>query len=334
MNKLGKISIIVPIYNGENYIDKCIQSILNQTYSNIEVLLINDGSSDNSKKICEEYEKKDNRIKLINKENAGPGSAKNTGINHATGDYIGFVDSDDYIEKDMFEVLYNLSVENDADISMVAFTKVVDGKKMNTINFSGETIIYNKIEAMKELFLDREIKNYSWNKLFKKELFEGVRFPEKLKYEDVDITYRLFEKINKLVYKKVSKYYYVQRGNSIVNSNLYNNLKDYVIVTKNRYEDLKNKYEEFEMYNAMGFIVNMLITYKNAVTYDIPELYKDFENNYQLFCELIEKYKKDCFNEFNNYKRLLLSIILWNVEIGKNIVKELEKQILDNRKFN
>lgn len=334
MNKLGKISIIVPIYNGENYIDKCIQSILNQTYSNIEVLLINDGSSDNSQKICEEYEKKDNRIKLINKENAGPGSAKNTGINHATGDYIGFIDSDDYIEEDMFEVLYNLMVENEADISMVAFTKVVDGKVMNTINFTGETIIYNKFEAMKELLLDGKIKNYSWNKLFKKELFEGVRFPEKLKYEDVDITYRLFEKISKLVYKNIPKYYYVQRSDSIVNSNSYENLKDYVIVTKNRYESLKNKYEELEKHNAMGFIVNMLIMYKNAVTYDITELYDDFEKNYELFCELVEKHKKDCFSEFNDYKRLLLSIVLWDVKLGKNIVKELEKQIVRNRNFN
>ncbi len=333
MNEIGKISIIVPIYNGEYYIDKCIQSILNQTYSNIEILLINDGSSDNTRKICEEYEKKDDRIKLINKENSGPGSAKNTGIEYATGDYIGFVDSDDYIDEDMFETLYKLCIKNDADVSMVAFTKVVDGKEMKTINFSGETIIYNKFEAMKELFLDGEIKNYSWNKLFKKELFEGVRFPEKLKYEDVDITYRLLEKINKLAYKKVSKYYYVQRSNSIVNSNSYKNLKDYVIVTKNRYENLKNKYEELEKHNAMGFIVNMIIMYKNAVTYDIPELYNDFEDNYELFCELTEKYKTDCFSEFNNYKRVLLSIILWNIELGKSIVKELEKKIVVNRKF-
>lgn len=327
------ITIVVPIYNTEKYLKKCIDSIISQTYKNIEIILVNDGSTDNSKKICEEYEKKDDRIKLINKKNGGQGSAKNVGIDAATGNYIGFVDSDDYIDEDMFETLYNLCIKNEADISMVAFNKVIDGKVMKTIDFNGETIIFDKFNAIKELLLDREIKNYSWNKLFKKEIYNDVRFSENLKYEDIEITVRLFEKINRLAYKKISKYYYVQRNNSTVNSKKYSNLKDYLTVTKQRYEYLKNKDILIEKYNALGFITNMIILYKDSVTYDIPELYNDFKNNYKLFCELTERYKNDCFNELNNYKRLLFSIILWDFELGKEIVKEVEKQIENNRKF-
>ena len=327
------ISIIVPVYNTEKYLEKCICSIISQTYKNIEIIIVNDGSTDNSKRICEKYEKKDNRIKLINKENGGQGSAKNIGIDYATGNYIGFVDSDDYIDEDMYETLYNLCVKNDADISMVAFNKVIDGKVMKTMDFGGETIVFDKFNAMKELLLDREIKSYNWNKLYKKELFEGIEFSEKLKYEDIDINVKLFEKINKFTYKKIPKYYYVQRNNSIVNCKSYDNLKDYVTVTKQRYEYLYNKYEEIEKYNAMGFIANMTIIYKNAIVYDIPELYNDFKENYELFIELTEKYQKDCLWELNNYKRVLYSIIIWDVNIGKEVVKELELQIEKNIKF-
>ena len=327
------ISIIVPVYNTEKYLKKSIDSIINQTYKNIEIILVNDGSTDNSKKICEEYKKKDKRIRLINKENGGQGSAKNTGIQYATGNYIGFVDSDDYIDEDMYEVLYNLCIDNHAEISMIAFNKVIDGKIMKTINFNEEIMVLDKFNAMKELLLDREIKSYNWNKLYKKELFEEIKFSEELKYEDIEINAKLFTIINKLAYKKIPKYYYVQRNNSTVNCKSYNNLKDYVIVTQQRYDYLKERYKEIEKYNAIGFIANMTITYKNAVAYDIDELYEDFEKNYELFCKLTEKYKNDCLSEFNDYKRLLLSIILWNVELGKEIVKEVEKQIEKNRKF-
>ena len=327
------ISIIIPVYNTDKYLKKCIDSIISQTYKNIEIILVNDGSTDNSKKICEEYVKKDKRIKLLNKENGGQGSAKNTGIQHATGKYIGFVDSDDYIDEDMYEVLYNLCIKNHADISMIAFNKVIDGKIVKTIDFNEKTMVLDRFNAMKELLLDYEIKSYNWNKLYKKELFEETKFSEDLKYEDIEINAKLFTKINKLVYKKIPKYYYVQRNNSTVNCKSYNNLKDYVTVTKRRYEFLKDRYEEMEKYNAIGFIANMTLVYKNAATYDIDELYEDFEKNYELFCRLTEKYKNECLNEFNDYKRLLLSIILWNVKLGKEIVKEVEKQIEKNRKF-
>ena len=324
MNGDKKISIIVPIYNAEKYLKICVDSIINQTYSNIEILLVNDGSKDNSLELCKEYEKKDNRIRTIDKINGGPGSAKNAGVENATGDYIGFVDSDDYIENDMFEILYNLCEENNAEISMVDFRKIIDGKPMDYPNSTGEIVKYNRIHAMQKLLADKDIKNYSWNKLFKKQVFNNVRFPESGYYEDVEVTVKLLENINCLVHQKVCKYNYVQRDNSIVNSKSYDKLKDFVKVTKDRYEYLENKYEELNSYNAVGYVANMVLVYKYSIAYGIKELYEDFEKNYELFSKLVNTYKSIIFCELSDYRRMILSIIMWNRDIGQDVIKKIE----------
>lgn len=324
--KNDKISIIVPIYNTENCLDKCIQSIINQTYLNLEIILVNDGSTDSTLTICKKYEKLDNRIKVINVSKNGVSSARNTGIKCATGKYIGFVDSDDYIDNDMFEILYNLLINNNADISMVSYRKILNKKLINKNNYNGEEIVYDKVEALKYLLINIEIENYVWNKLFKKELFENVEFPEGKKFEDISTTVKLFEKSNKFVYKKVDKYNYIKRENSIVNNYSYDGLKDYVYATLDRYNYLLNKYPELEEYNALAFISNMVIIYYKAVVYDIKELYKDFEDNYDLFLKLVEKYKETIFLKIGNYKLVLLSVILWDLDCGKEIIKEIEKQ--------
>ncbi|MBR3697642.1 MAG: glycosyltransferase [Clostridia bacterium] len=320
-----KISIIVPVYNAEQYIEKCVQSILSQTYSNIEILLINDGSTDRSQEICEDFQNKDNRIRVINKKNGGPGSARNAGIINSTGKYIGFVDCDDFIDNDMYEILYNLCVKNDADISMINFRKIVDGNIKNNGISTEEIIIYNKIEAMKELLVDKKIKNYFWNKLFKKEIFTDLNFCEDCYFEDVELMIKVFEKINKLVHKQISKYNYVQRSDSLVNCGSYDKLKDFVKVTKRRYNYILNRNLKLDEYNAIGFVANMIIVYKNAVVYNISELFNDFENNYSFFSSLVEKYKSNIFIELSDYRRLLLCIILWDLELGKKIVKYLEE---------
>ena len=132
-----KISVVVPIYKVEKYLDRCIYSIINQTYTNLEIILVDDGSPDNCPKICDEYASKDNRIKVIHKQNGGLSSARNAGIKVATGDYIGFVDSDDFIELDMYEQMYKVAYENDVDLVMSDYYKVhKDDRKEVTLDIN------------------------------------------------------------------------------------------------------------------------------------------------------------------------------------------------------
>ena len=182
MEKL--VSIIVPVYNVEKYLSKCIDSILAQTYKNLEIILVDDGSKDNSGTICDEYSKKDKRIKIIHKPNGGISDVRNHGLKIATGDYIGFVDSDDYIAEDMFETLVSLLEKNDADISIVSFYEYYNGKLIG-VRENENVEIMNKVEAIKELLIDRKIQSYTWNKLFKKELFDGLQFPVGKNFEDI-----------------------------------------------------------------------------------------------------------------------------------------------------
>ena len=203
------ISIIVPIYKVETYIKKCVDSILNQAYKNLEVILVDDGSPDNCGDICDEYSLIDNRVKTIHKKNGGLSSARNAGLDVASGDYIGFVDSDDWIESDMYESLYKTLTERKADISVCGRYIVEDGR-ITTISDTEEVQVFTKQEALSQLVLDEYngIKNFAWDKLYKKELFENIRYPEGKYYEDIFTTYKLFSLSNMIAEIKSPKYYY------------------------------------------------------------------------------------------------------------------------------
>ena len=191
------ISIIIPVYNVEKYLERCVKSVINQTYKNLEIILVDDGAKDNSGKMCDELSKLDSRIKVIHKENGGLSDARNFGLKIATGDYIGFVDSDDYIADDMYETLYYTIKNNNADISIVSFYEMYKEKVIG-VRDSGNLEILSKQEAMKELLIDTKIQSYAWNKLFKKELFNDLKFPTGKNFEDIATTLLLFEKCDKV----------------------------------------------------------------------------------------------------------------------------------------
>lgn len=212
-----KISIIVPIYNVEEYLPKCIDSILAQTLTEFELILVDDGTPDNSGKICDEYAKKDNRIKVIHKENGGVSSARNIGVDAACGEYIGFVDPDDYIRNDMYEVLYELCVKSNSEIGICKLGREIDGTIINKeedINIKE----LNNIEGMRELFKGVLYRFSLCNKLFKRNCFNNVRFPEGRIHEDLSTTYKLFANVEKCVYTTYDGYIYVKRENSILTS--------------------------------------------------------------------------------------------------------------------
>lgn len=211
------ISIIVPIYNVDKYLSRCIESILNQSFKEFELILVDDGSSDNSGEICDIYASKDDRVKVLHKENGGVSSARNVGVKASNGEYIGFVDPDDYIDKEIYYQLYKLCIDNDCDIAICRFNREINGKLQN-IGSTEEIIELNNIEAMNELFKGNLYRFSLCNKLFSKKCFNNVSFPEGRIHEDLSSTYKLFANSKKAIYIDYCGYVYVRRENSILTS--------------------------------------------------------------------------------------------------------------------
>ena len=214
MNEL--ISIVVPVYN----VDKCIESIINQSYSNLEIILVDDGSKDSSGIMCDSYILKDKRIKVIHKENGGLSDARNVGIDKAKGEYIVFIDSDDWIDEKMIEILYNIIKKNNSDISICDYFLAYN-EEIQTQKEDIEIINLSNIEALKKIY-DKDLgvcMIVAWNKLYKRNLFkDDIRYPYGKIHEDEFTTYKLLYKAEKISYTKQKMYYYRQRENSITSS--------------------------------------------------------------------------------------------------------------------
>ena len=328
MSKL--ISIIVPIYNVENYLERCLDSILKQTYKKIEIILVDDGSTDKSGTICDEYAKKDNRIKVIHKKNGGLSDARNHGLAIATGDYIGFVDSDDYIAEDMFETLYNLNEEFKSDISIVSYYEYYNGKLIS-VRDSEQKISMNKVEAIKELLIDTRIQSYAWNKLFKKDLFKDLNFPTGKNFEDIATTLLLFEKANKVVLFESPKYYYLRRDDSIIGVRNTKTYTDYLEVIYDKYLYLKNKYPEIEIYNGYNYLINMIWVYTIISAFDLEDVYKKFEFNYTILENIISEYGDELVNKLDTYNKAVLYMLILNKDISREAVKVLYRSYKEKR---
>lgn len=240
MNNL--ISIIVPVYNTETYLRKCLNSIINQTHKELEIILVDDGSTDKSGEICDEYAGLDERVKVIHQSNCGQASARNRALEILTGDYLGFVDSDDYIEDDMYELLYTSSINQDAAIAICGYSRVSEtGKIIHTYLPSENAKVIPKKEAVFELLKSTKICSILCDKLYKRELFLGIQFPEGKTFEDLAILYQVVDRAGFVVLCPYSKYAYVMRMSSTVNNR---NIMSYY----NQFEALQNQLE-FAMVN-------------------------------------------------------------------------------------
>lgn len=213
------ISVIVPIYNAETYLKRCIESLLNQTYSNMEIILIDDGSTDNSLKICEEYSAKDIRIKVFSKKNSGPSDTRNYGLKKASGKYISFIDSDDWVEPKFYEYLYNLINEYDnTDIACVQYTTSDD----NIIEKRENKRLLEEKEILIDYFCNNNIMTCLWNKLYRIETIKDIFFDTEVgNYgEDVLFLCKVFCKTKKLIYSNMEMYHYNVQNSSITRSYL------------------------------------------------------------------------------------------------------------------
>lgn len=215
------ISIIVPVYRVEEYIKECIDSILAQTYTDLEIILVDDGSPDNCGNICEDYSKKDERIKVIHKSNGGLSDARNAGIKAAKGEYIGFVDSDDWIEPNMYETLYKACSTNNADIAICGFYRDYTDKSIACVKFNNEIITGD--DAVKKLIDGSQIQDHAWAKLYKTELWDNIDYPVGKNYEDVRTTYKTFIRAKRVCTVNKALYHYRQRAGSISKAGLDSN---------------------------------------------------------------------------------------------------------------
>lgn len=211
------ISIIVPVYNIEHYISKCLDSIIAQAFSDFEVILVNDGSTDGSGKICDLYAEKDKRIRTIHKQNGGVSSSRNAGIKIAQGKYIAFVDGDDWIDKNLYKELYRLCLETGSDISICRFGREINGELIKS-DEKKYILEMDNSEAIRQLFRGELYRFSLCNKLFKKSCFDKILFPEGRIHEDLSTTYRLFANSSKAVFTAYTGYIYVKRENSILTS--------------------------------------------------------------------------------------------------------------------
>lgn len=214
---MAKVSVIVPVYNVEKYLKRCLDSLINQTLSDIDIICINDGSKDSSLQILEQYAQKDSRIVIYNQENSGLSVARNTGLEHASGEYIGFVDSDDWVDLDFYEKLYNSAKNNNADIAVADFIREHPNKKPKRLKLKEEKIYTTPEDKFMICKVHRE--GCVWNKIYRTEFIHSInlKFVPKMYYEDRDFTIRSLYFSKKLVTTPNTYYRYFVNPKSIVN---------------------------------------------------------------------------------------------------------------------
>lgn len=214
------ISVIIPVYNAGKYFNHCIESIVNQTYKNLEIIIVDDGSTDETPKSCDEWAKKDKRIKVIHKKNGGASSARNVGIDNAVGEYIGFVDADDYIDSDMYEVMLSQIIEHNADAARCGIIREADdGKKEDWTTGDCSIKEVNTKDLLSDVGEGLGILPVSpCNKLYKAECIGSIRFDTRFKFaEDTLFNFQVSKNIKKMVYNDVCRYHYILNYNSASN---------------------------------------------------------------------------------------------------------------------
>lgn len=311
------ISIIVPVYNVEEYLEQCVESLINQTYSDLEIILVNDGSTDNSPAICNKYAKKDDRIKVIHKQNGGLSDARNTGLNKAQGAYIAFVDSDDWVKPTMLEHLYTACVKYDAEISCCG-RYITDGKKISLKRFISKEQCYTQEDALKEILDGGTIDVAAWDKLYKAEIWRELRFPIGENNEDIATFYLVMDKASIVVHCGTVEYYYRNRPFSITKANY--NEYDRKIILKN--VDLIEQYIKRKFPQLMQNVY----TYKSYNIYHLINKYiksrgADKSEEYYLLKNLLFSYK--------NYLKKYNSITKKEELITWMIIHEVYSHFLD-----
>lgn len=232
--EIRMVSVIVPIYNVEKYVGKCVDSIINQTHAELEIILVDDGSTDSSGKICDALKQQDERISVIHKENGGLSDARNCGIDHAAGEWVVFIDGDDFIHPHMIERLYQLAEQYDSDIVACGFEPVLEAEEIRPMEQTQKEAVH--IYETNDIFAQfgRLEITLAWNKIYRKNLFDTIRYPKGRVHEDEYIIHHLAGECKRLVYTEEKLYYYLTRNGSIMSKVTKQRIEDIAYALKNR----------------------------------------------------------------------------------------------------
>ena len=304
------ISIIIPAYNIENYIAKCLDSLLNQTYRNLEIIVVDDGSSDDTGKVIDDYSSKYDNIKVIHKKNAGVSSARNSGIEVASGDYIGFVDGDDTVDENMFEILIKNAIKYDADISHCGY-KMVFPSRIDYYHNTGTLVEQNNEIGLKDLLTGNRVEPGLWNKIYKKELFKDIKIDESIKInEDLLINYYLFKKAEKSIfYDKCFYNYTLRKGSAATSTVNINKIIDPIKVRKEILEDLE----------------------KNSDLYDIA--YEKYIMSLVGICRNVQIRKNKEYKSYIDNAKKSLKYEINNIIKNKAVSKKIKLMVIGNLYF-
>lgn len=296
MNKEDLISIVIPVYNVEKYLPRCLESVISQSYENLEIIVVNDGSTDDSLSVCKKYERSDSRIVVINKSNGGLSSARNIGLLKSKGKYIAFIDSDDYIAKTFIEELYKCIKNSGANIAfcnyMIVTTLENSVEKDINENQVNDRVFSNKKDIM-NLFFNKncDLAVPAWNKLYFKNLFDDILYPDGSIYEDEATTYKLFYKSEKVAFHNSKLYYYYRRPNSITKSLLeeknlvvFDRLEEIVdYYNKNKEFSLEKKAKIRLLKNGAIYYYRALKEYKSSNNFKSKKIVLLYKDKYKLY---------------------------------------------------
>lgn len=314
------ISVIVPVYKAEAYLNRCVNSIINQTYKNLEIILVDDGSPDRCGEMCDEFARQDSRIRVIHKENGGQSTARNAALDIMMGDYVGFVDSDDWIEPNMYERLMSLIQEHNAQIS-------VCGAQCDWEN--GKTLFCNdeypnckkiehwtKIDALRELTLSKKITNAPWNKLFESRIFDGLRMRVGWVYEDFEIMPKCVERADTIIYDPTPLYHYIMTEESTIRGSFKERRFIEATVSREIVEFYTQKYPELTGYVLAHHVeICLVLIHDSAVS-------KEFFNQRKDLIDEVKKIKASKFFRYlNKISKLKYCAFKVNVKLYMSLMK-------------
>lgn len=311
------ISVIIPVYKVENYLKQCLDSVCGQTYNNLEIILVDDGSPDDCGEICDEYAMKDSRVKVIHKKNGGLSSARNTALDIAMGDYISFVDSDDYLDLLFYEKLMTTALANDSQIVMCGRYDVSQTGICPKF-FLDKNCTITKKEVMGLILADK-IGSQPWDKLYKKSLFENIRFPEGRVYEDIGTTYLAFHKCNNFAFMHEPLYYYRLNNAGISYSERPNKIFD---TFKSFFERLIFTQENYPAY-VSECLALAFGTAMGSLNYYIRFKFEEEKANLSIVKKFLSDYKDKIYSNelISTPRKLSLKLLLFSEPLYNAIMK-------------